>query len=687
MRSLLLALALATALRAAGTYTNPILPGFHPDPSLVRVGQDYYLTSSTFEIFPGLPIYHSQDLVHWELLGNALDRPSQLPLKTATDSGGLYAPGLRWNKGTFYLTCTNFNGKGAFYVTAKDARGPWSEPVWLNDWEMDATLFFDDDGKVYYTKHAGGERAGIAQQELDLRTGKLGPARVIYNNKAEPWNEGPRLYKFFGKYYLLLAEGGTGSMHQAAIARSDSPWGPFEPSPHGPMLTHRDRPQDPLQATGHADLFQAHDGSWWTVFLAVRSRGGVSVLGRQTCLAPVSWTADGWPIAGERHHVALEMPAPKLAPKPWPAVPERDDFKAPQLGPDWVHVRNMPPAYASLRARQGWLRLQAAKDGLSSRYEDPAFCGQRQPDFKFVAQTRLDLAPAGDGEEAGLCVRANDANHYEVGLEREGGKLYAFVRNTVKESAGVLLRQPVPSGSAFLRLAGLDEQYQFAWSPDGKAWRDLGASPAADLSRDRAAGFTGAVVGLYATANGRDRGGHADFDWFQMKAGNDLPPAPIAPRPTPTPQPASAHWRLRAGGPAYTDKAGQAWSADQGYSASDTAGTGDAIQAPEDPALYQTERWGADFSYRLPVPPGRYRLSLRFAETFVKGAGERVFDVSAQGKPLLQGFDIYKEAGGPAKGILKRFDGIEADPQGFIVVRFKASKQNAKVCALELERR
>ncbi|HEY5038618.1 MAG TPA: family 43 glycosylhydrolase, partial [bacterium] len=354
-------------------FHNPILPGFHPDPSLCRVEDDFYLVNSTFEYFPGLPIYHSRDLVHWKLIGNALDRPSQLPLKGATDTGGLYAPTIRYWKGLFYLTCDNVSGGGNFIVTAKDPAGPWSEPLWMNDFAMDGSMFFDDDGKAYYTRHEGGEKGGVAQAEFDPATGKLTTAmKVIYNNLNEVWNEGPHLYKIKGHYYLMLAEGGTGDSHMEVIGRSGSPWGPFEPCPHNPILTERDEPNSPIQCAGHGDMVEAPDGSWWMVFLGTRPQKKFSVLGRETFLAPVHWTADGWPVVNGDHHVALEMPAPKLKPFSVPAPGPRTIFNGGNLGPEWIHVRNVDLANFSLEQRKGFLRIMAAKDSLSKKLEEPA---------------------------------------------------------------------------------------------------------------------------------------------------------------------------------------------------------------------------------------------------------------------------------------------------------------------------
>jgi len=668
------------------TFRNPILAGFHPDPSFCRVGDDFYLTNSTFEYFPGLPIYHSRDLVHWKQIGNALDRPSQLPLKGATDTAGLYAPTIRYWKGLFYLTCNNVSGGGNFIVTAKDPAGPWSEPMWMDDHHIDGSMLFDDDGKAYYTVHFGEDKGGIAQAEFDPATGKiLTPLKVIYNDLDEVWNEGPHLYKIKGRYYLMLAEGGTADRHMEVIARSDSPWGPFEHCPYNPILTERDDPQSPIQCTGHADLIEAPDGSWWTVFLGVRPpKSGHSVMWRETFLAPVSWTSDGWPVVNGDHHVALEMPAPQLKPFSTKPLPVKTFFKVPQLGPEWIHVRNADPGNFSLSARPGYLRIKAAKDSLSHQQEEPAFVGRRQTDFRFTADTAMEFQPTQEGEEAGLCVRANDGNHYEVGVEFSEGKVQAFFRNTLKGIPFTPLRQPLESGKVYLRVTADETQYQFAWSPDGKTWNTLGASSTGDLYGEKGLWFTGAVIGLYASANGRESQAAADFAWFEMENGKAPEPIALSPKPTPVPLPPSDTWRVRCGGDPFTNSQGQAWSMDKAYGGGDRAGAGKPVAASKDPELYSTERWGQDFSYQFPVPPGKYEVSLKFAETYVHKPGERVFDVSINGKRVLDHFDILKEAGKDFTGIDKNFKGVQPDADGFIDIHFTSEVQNAKVCAIEV---
>ncbi len=286
---------------------NPIMPGFYPDPSICAVGEDFYLVNSTFAYFPGLPVMHSKDLVHWEQIGNVMERASQLPLAHAGHSQGLFAPTIRYHEGIFYVICTNVSGGGNFVVTAENPEGPWSEPHYLEEaGGIDPSLFFDTDGKCYYIgTHPNPEGCGydgdwyIWIQELDLQTWKLtGEHRDVWNGalKGVHWPEGPHLYKRGEYYYLLHAEGGTGPEHAVTICRSLNLWGPYENHFCNPILTHRHLGQAyPIRYVGHADLLQTPAGEWYMTMLAVRPTEGYTTLGRETFLARVTWEND-WPV-------------------------------------------------------------------------------------------------------------------------------------------------------------------------------------------------------------------------------------------------------------------------------------------------------------------------------------------------------------------------------------------------------
>ena len=264
-------------------YNNPIIPGFYPDPSVCRVGEDYYLVNSSFHYFPGVPIFHSRDLVHWQQIGNVLDRTSQVDLKGIRCSGGIYAPTIRYHKGLFYMITTNVDGCDNFFVTASSPEGPWSDPIIIGGEGIDPSLFFDED-KVYYVGQRQKKNARffgdceIWIQELDVTTGKLlGEAAAIWDGamKDGVWQEGPHLYKKDDYYYIMIAEGGTSISHSVMIARSKSLLGPYEANPNNPILTHRHLGKNhPITCVGHGDLIEAHDGSWWMVHLGCRPTEG-----------------------------------------------------------------------------------------------------------------------------------------------------------------------------------------------------------------------------------------------------------------------------------------------------------------------------------------------------------------------------------------------------------------------------
>lgn len=516
----LCALALAcsqTAAQQPATFTNPVITGFSSDPSICRVGGDYYLAASTFAYFPGVPIFHSKDLVHWRQVGNALTRPSQLPLQNQGNSRGIYAPTLRCQDGKFYLVTTNISNGGNFIATATDPAGPWSEVTWLNDGGgMDPSLLFDDDGKIYYTRHGGGERGGAYQAELDPQTLMPNEApRLIWSGTGGVWPEGPHLYKRNGWYYLMISEGGTSYNHSITVARSRSPWGPFEAHPDNPIITHRNHPDLPLQAVGHGDLVQTPEGNWWIVMLAIRPHERTHHIGRETVLAPVTWSDDGWPVINGGKPIELTMPAAGLPPsQPWPAQPDTWQFDGKSLGPEWYGVRGPADALYSLGERPGYLRLKGTADTLAT-LTTPAFVGVRQRDLAMHASTALDFQPRADGQLAGLVLRQNEANHYQLVVVRDQGKRHVRLVSVDKGEAAQVASRVVPDGEVTLAVDGTAASYTFSYTVRGKK-QALGTLPTAALSSERAGGFTGVFVGLYATNPAGVAMAPADYAWFRM---------------------------------------------------------------------------------------------------------------------------------------------------------------------------
>ncbi|MFG6198376.1 glycoside hydrolase family 43 protein [Nonomuraea sp. JJY05] len=494
------------------TYDNPVVAGFHPDPSVCRVGEDYYLVCSSFEYFPGVPIFHSRDLVHWRQIGNVLDRPAQLNLPPdVSASGGIYAPTIRHHDGRFYLITTNVLAGGNFIVTAERPEGPWSDPVWIDLPGIDPDLTWDEDGACWCAF------SGTQVARIDPAEGKVleGPYQV-WSGTGGKYPEAPHLYQVDGWWYLLMSEGGTERGHAVSIARARSPRGPFEPGPVNPILTHRGTDR-PIQSTGHADLVRAADGTWWMVLLGTRPRGYTpeyQVLGRETFLTPVRWE-DGWPVVGpveERH------PAP-AAWHPLPPEPARDDFDEPSLRHGWISPRGRPDGSWSLTERPGRLTLHATGPTLDR--PGHTFVGRRQQhhDCRVTA-----LLEPGAGT-AGVSVRMDEAHHYD--LEVQGGLVRVVAR--IGPLRQCLAERPVPAGPLTLALdlrtrdilppsviSPADEPVgvsgrgpdTIAFSVDGAVLAELDGRY---LSTEVATGFTGRVIGMYVTE------GSASFDWFDYQ--------------------------------------------------------------------------------------------------------------------------------------------------------------------------
>ncbi|MEV5321227.1 glycoside hydrolase family 43 protein [Streptomyces sp. NPDC052687] len=421
------------------TYENPVLAGFHPDPSVCRVGEDYYLVCSSFEYFPGIPVFHSRDLVHWRRIGNVLDRPGQLPLPPDVPaSGGIYAPTIRHHDGRFHVITTNVGGGGNFLVTSERPEGPWSDPVWIDLPGIDPDLAWDDDGTCWVAL------AGVGVARIDPATGKVLQEPVpVWSGSGKRDPEGPHLYRIGEWWYLLVAEGGTARGHSVSVARARSPLGPYEPAPHNPVLTHSGS-REPVQCTGHADLVQAADGSWWMVLLGTRPRGffpEYHVLGRETFLVPVEW-ADGWPRVGP---VRERQPTPaawRPAGAAGTADPARDDFEGTALAPHWISPHGRPEGSWSLTERPGWLTLTATGDSLDR--PGHTFVGRRQQHHDCRAAVRLD---PGAGR-AGLAVRMDEAHHYAI--EVAGGAARVIAR--IGPVRQCLAEHPVPPGPVVLAV-------------------------------------------------------------------------------------------------------------------------------------------------------------------------------------------------------------------------------------------
>ena len=481
------------------------------------MGDDFYLATSSFIYFPGVPVFHSRDLVNWRQIGHCLTRSEQLPLGGESNWGGIYAPTLRYHNGLFYMITTNVPNYGHFYVTADDPAGPWSAPVRVEGSGFDPDLFFDDDGKVYFARHAD-DLEGIRMWEIDISTGELlGAEHKVWPGVEDALCEAPHLYKINGMYYLLAAEGGTLRSHAVVVGRSRHVTGPYESCPHNPILSHRSRVHEAIQQTGHGDLVQAADGSWWMVFLGIRLHGWqYHNLGRETFLAPVTWQ-DGWPVVNEGRAVQLQMDVRAPASQhPW-EEPGRDDFNGETLALDWNFRKAARPGTWSLGEKEGFLTLHGTPNTLDD--DPPLLVGRRQRHWNVTCAAHLSFAPVQDGEEAGLAVFMDERHHVEIALRREGGENSLILRKRIGELQMVTGRVRAKSTQLVLTVEATPDRYTFKFGYGNQAGIVLGDAAAKYVSTEVAGGFTGVYFGLYATSSGKPSKAAAYFDWFDYHPG------------------------------------------------------------------------------------------------------------------------------------------------------------------------
>ena len=535
------------------TIRNPILPGFNPDPSIVRVGDDYYVATSTFEWYPGVQIHHSRDLVHWRLLTRPLNRAGQLDMRGDPDSCGVWAPCLTHADGRFWLIYTDVkryartsvpSASGAsmrdfhnYLVTCETIDGEWSDPVFLNSSGFDPSLFHDDDGRKYLVNmlwdwRPGHNRfGGIVLQEYSTAERKLvGERATIFTGTAIGFTEAPHLYKRGGWYYLITAEGGTFWDHSVTMARSKSLRGPYELHPDSYVLTARRRPELPLQKSGHADLVETAAGETYMVYLCSRPlpNRGRSPLGRETAIQPMVWSRDGWLRTTDGEGVPqLEVPAPALPAHPFPAPPAHRDFDEPVLPIEFQWLRTpFPGQLFSLTARPGHLRL-FGRETVGSWFTQ-ALVARRQQAHCFGASTLLEFEPEHYQQLAGLiCYYAGNKYHYfYVSRDESAGKhlrvLSAFPEGPASDALTPPI--PIPAGKRVELKVEVDfSRMHFAYRLEGAdaAWRWLPEQFDASILSDEASApgapnFTGAFVGM-ACQDLAGTARPADFDWFEYR--------------------------------------------------------------------------------------------------------------------------------------------------------------------------
>lgn len=508
----------------AGQFHNPILAGYYPDPAVERVGDKYYMVNSTFAHWPGIPIHESTDLVHWTLIGHALNDPSKVTFDGQGISRGVFAPSIHHHAGTFYVVNTLIGAGGNFIVTAKNPRGPWSDPVWLKNVSgIDPSLFFDNDGKAYLVhngppdgKPAYDGHCALWIHEFDPAKLEAGPGKVLVDRGANPaknpiWIEGPHLYRIKDWYYLMAAEGGTERNHSEVIFRAKSPWGPFVAWEGNPILTQRDLPEDranPVTNSGHADLVQMQDGTWWAVFLASRPYEGHRYnTGRETFLLPVNWK-NGWPVILEKGKpVPLTLKAPRAMKKPTYVdgaydadllagnFTRRDEFDMVEPGHEWLQVHVPKEKWYELV--DGALVIRPLPVKLSDM-RNASFYARRQAHQRFAASTEL-APPKSPGTAAGLAAYQSESHWYFFGARPVDGQLQLFLERRAGETLKTVATTTVGATEKLkLLVNGNSGRYSFFYDA-GDGWTVLHDNDDASiLSTEVAGGFVGTVLGPYA---------------------------------------------------------------------------------------------------------------------------------------------------------------------------------------------
>lgn len=520
---------------------NPVLSGFNPDPSILRVNEDYYIATSTFEWFPGVQIHHSKDLINWKLVARPLNRVSQVDMKGNPNSGGIWAPCLSYNDGIFYLIYTDvkchdegiFDDTNNYLVTTKDIYGEWSDPIYLNSSGFDPSLFHDGDGRKWLVNMTWDFRpwknsfGGVLLQEYSEKEKRLvGPITNIFSGTKLGATEAPHLYRRDGYYYLITAEGGTLWEHAVSMARSENITGPYEVDPENPILTSINDCTLELQKSGHASLVETHNGEWYMAHLCGRpipSRGRC-ILGRETAIQKVKWTQDGWlrlDTGGNKPFV--KVPAPNLPEYKWEKEKERDDFDSNELNIHFQTLRiPLGEDVLTLTERQGYLRLRG-RESLSSLHTQ-SLVARRQQAFCFEASTCLEFEPRNYQQMAGLVYFYDTKDFYYLHVTHdEDEKKCLNIMNSFNGKFNYPLKAPVSIAGwrqVYLKLMVKYDRAQFFYSKDGKQWEKIcDMFDCSNLSDEHCQNigilkFTGAFVGMCC----QDLSGQrlpADFDYFE----------------------------------------------------------------------------------------------------------------------------------------------------------------------------
>ena len=476
-------------------YTNPIIKGFYPDPSVCETNGKYYLVSSSFQYFPGVPLFESNDLINWKQIGHVLTRKSQVMLEKINSSGGVFAPTIRYNNGRFYMVTTNDTTHQNFYVYTDDIYGEWSEPIFVDQSGIDPSLLFDDDGKVYFLSNGQDDEGvgGVIQCQIDIATGKkLSPCKCIWKGSGGRYLESPHMYKIDGKYYLMASEGGTEYGHMVTYSRSDSVWGKFENYAHNPVLTNRNKAPFIIQGIGHGDLIRDKNGDWHIITLGFRQ---IHIwqpyhhLGREIFLTPVAFDKDGWFTAGNDgttdfgYEISgdFEQTEKKLY-----------TFENTDWNIDWCYLRHPHFENYSLSDKA----VLKGTDITLEEVDSPTFIALRQRDFDMDYSVNVSI----DKGEAGVSVYMCENEHYDAAIRACEGGFEAVLKLNIGGVKHIQNTVKLSCASAKLEIVSESVFYNFYVNDGGKRTH-LGGGQSKYLSSEVSGGFTGVVLGLYAIGN------------------------------------------------------------------------------------------------------------------------------------------------------------------------------------------
>lgn len=509
------------------TYRNPVLRGFYPDPSVVRVGDDYYMVNSTFQYFPAIPIHHSKDLVHWELIGHAITENDYLDLTETSDSHGIWAPDISYFNGEFYIFATlrlndppeNTTGRlrQTLFMKSKNPEGPYSKPVVLDIDRIDPSHFVDDDGTHYCVT-----APGITLTKLTDDCSQIAePTKEVWPGTGLRCSEGPHILKKDGWYYAIVAEGGTGFGHQISVGRAKSVMGPYESSPYNPALKQKDTNAE-IQRSGHGDLVQTQNGDWWVMYLCGRANEGkYTTVGRETALDKVTWTKDGWFIVNDGKGPSDENEAPSGL--LWTEYEEKvfDDFDSDKLSLEWEFVRNPRLDKISLTKNKGFITIEAGEYDLCERKAYNTLV-RRETELSYALTAKLEFEPKKNGQQAGITCYYGINNHIKCCMIYDDGlkvRLYEN-RNSEKSMMGeISLKEGTKT--IYLKVRVIKQTREFFYSTDNESWILIGRIGRCYFLCDEGVTVgkhhTGTLVGIYAYNGKNEETAQAKFDWVDYK--------------------------------------------------------------------------------------------------------------------------------------------------------------------------